>query len=131
MRYLASEKLEIIRIVEQSHLPARRTLEQLGIARRTFCRWYDRYRDGGPEALEDRPSAPSRVWNRIPPDIHDQIIELALEQSELSPRELAVRFTDEKRYFVSEATVYRLLKAHDLITSPAYVVIKAADRFHT
>jgi hypothetical protein len=32
---------------------------------------------------------------------------------------------------VSEATVYRLLKAHDLITSPAYVVIKAADRFHT
>ena len=55
----------------------------------------------------------------------------ALEQSELSPRELAVRFTDEQRYFVSEATVYRLLKAHDLITSPAYVVIKAANRFHT
>jgi putative transposase len=131
MRYPASEKLEIIRIVEQSHLPARRTLEQLGIPRRTFCRWYDRYLDGGPEALEDRPSAPSRVWNRIPDTIHDQIIELALDQSELSPRELAVRFTDERRYFVSEATVYRLLKAHDLITSPAFVVIKAAYRFHT
>ena len=71
------------------------------------------------------------MWNRIPPDILDQIIELALEQSELSPRELAMRFTDERRYFVSEATVYRLLKAHDLITSPAYVVIKAADQFHT
>ena len=42
-----------------------------------------------------------------------------------------MRFTDEKRYFVSEATVYRLLKAHDLITSPAYLVIKAADQFHT
>ena len=66
MRYPASEKLEIIRIVEQSHLPARRTLEQLGIPRRTFYRWYDRYLEGGPEALEDRPSAPSRVWNRIP-----------------------------------------------------------------
>jgi len=131
MRYPASEKLEIIRIVEQSHLPARRTLEQLGIPRRTFCRWYDRYLDGGPEALEDRPSAPSRVWNRLPSEIHDQIIELALDQSELSPRELAIRFTDEKRYFVSEATVYRLLKAHDLITSPAYAVIKAADQFHT
>jgi transposase InsO family protein len=129
MRYPASEKLEIIRIVEQSHLPARRTLEQLGIPRRTFCRWYGRYLDGGPEALEDRPSAPSRVWNRIPADIHDQIIELALDQSELSPRELAVRFTDERRYYVSEATVYRLLKAHDLITSPAFVVVKAADEF--
>jgi len=131
MRYPASEKLEIIRIVEQSHLPAKQTLDRLGIARRTFYRWYDKHLEGGLEALEDRPSAPSRVWNRIPADIHDQIIELALDQSELSPRELAVRFTDEKRYFVSEATVYRLLKAHDLITSPAYVVIKAADRFHT
>ena len=131
MRYPASEKLEIIRIVEQSHLPAKRTLDKLGIARRTFCRWYDRYLEGGPEALADRPSAPGRVWNRIAPEVQDQIVEMALEQSELSPRELAVRFTDERQYFVSEATVYRLLKAHDLITSPAYVVIKAADQFHT
>ena len=131
MRYPASEKLEIIRIVEQSHLPAKRTLDQLGVARRTFYRWYDRYLEGGPEALQDRPSAPSRVWNRIGDDIQDQIVEMALEQTDLSPRELAVRFTDEKRYFVSEATVYRLLKAHDLITSPAYTVIKAAEAFHT
>jgi putative transposase len=85
MRYPASEKLEIIRIVEQSHLPAKRTLDQLGIARRTFYRWYDRYLEGGPEALEDRPSAPSRVWNRIGADIQDQIIEMALDYSELSP----------------------------------------------
>jgi putative transposase len=131
MRYPAPETLEIIRIVEELHLPAKLTLDKLGIARRTFYRWYDRYLEGGPEALADRPSAPSRVWNRIPGDIHNQIIELALEQSELSPRELAVRFTDERRYFVSEATVYPLLKAHDLITSPAFVVIKAASAFHT
>ena len=131
MRYPASEKLEIIRIVEQSHLPTRHTLDQLGIARRTFYRWYDRFLEGGPEALEDRPSAPSRVWNRIGDDIQDQIVEMALDYSELSPRELAVRFTDEKRYFVSEATVYRMLKAHDLIASPAFIVIKAADGFHT
>ena len=47
----------------------------------------------------------------------------------LSPRELAVRFTDEQEYFVSEAAIYRLLKAQDLITSPAYIVIKAAEAF--
>ena len=47
MRYPAAEKLEIIRIVEQSHLPAKRALDQLGIARRTFYRWYDRYLEGG------------------------------------------------------------------------------------
>jgi transposase-like protein len=78
MRYPASEKLEIIRIVEQSHLPAKRTLDQLGIARRTFYRWYDRFLEGGPEALEDRPSTPGRVWNRIAPEVQDQIVEWRL-----------------------------------------------------
>lgn len=68
-RYPASEKVEIIRIVEQSSLSARRTLEQIGVPRATFYRWYDLYRTGGPEALEDRPAQPSRVWNRIPDDI--------------------------------------------------------------
>ncbi len=129
MRYPASEKIEIIRIVEQSRLSARRTLEQIGVPRATFYRWYDQYHIGGPEALEDRLARPSRVWNRIPNDVRAAIIELALEQSELSPRELAVRFTDERSYFVSEATVYRLLKAHDLITSPAFIVMKAASEF--
>ena len=71
----------------------------------------------GPEALDDRRSRPDRVWNRIPDDIRRQIVDLALDLPELSPRELAVRFTDERKYFVSEASVYRLLKAHDLIPS--------------
>jgi transposase InsO family protein len=131
MRYPAAEKLEIIRLVEQSHLPARRTLRQLGIPPATFYRWYDRYQRGGPEALADRPSCPERVWNRITDARREQIIDLALAEPELSPRELAVRFTDQQRYFVSEASVYRLLKAHDLITSPAYIVVKAAEEFHT
>jgi putative transposase len=129
MRYPASEKTEIIKIVEQSHLSVRKTLEQIGVPRATFYRWYEQYQTGGPEALEDRPSYPSRIWNRIPDEIRTQIVDLALEQPELSPRELAVRFTDTQAYFVSEATVYRLLKAHDLITSPAFIVMKAADEF--
>jgi transposase InsO family protein len=129
MRYPASEKLEIIRLVEQSHLPAKRTLNRLGIARTTFYRWYDRYLEGGLAALEDKPPKPGRVWNRIPDDIRERIVDMALEEPELSPRELAVRFTDTQSYFVSEASVYRLLSAHDLITSPAFVVIKAASEF--
>ncbi len=129
MRYQATEKLEIIRLVERSHLSVQWTLDQIGIPRATFYRWYDLYQTGGPEALEDRPSRPGRVWNRIPDEVRDRIVKLALDEPELSPRELAVRFTDTERYFVSEASVYRLLKAHDLITSPAFIVIKAADEF--
>ena len=83
------------------------------------------------EALEDRSPRPGRVWNRIPDDARGRIVKLALDEPELSPRELAVRFTDGEGYFVSEASVYRLLKAHDLITSPAFIVIKAADEFWT
>ena len=129
MRYPAPEKHEIIRIVEQSHLPARRTLERLGIPRATFHRWYDRFLTGGVKALEDRSPRPRRVWNRIPETVRGRIVELALNRPELSPRELAVTFTDTEGYFVSEASVYRLLKAHDLITSPAFIVIKAANEF--
>ena len=43
MRYPASEKLEIIRLVERSHLPAKQVLDMIGVPRTTFYRWYDRH----------------------------------------------------------------------------------------
>jgi transposase-like protein len=52
MRYSPSDKTEIIRLVEQSLLPPRRTLDKLGIPRSSFYRWYDRYQRGGPEARD-------------------------------------------------------------------------------
>jgi putative transposase len=129
MRYPASEKLEIIRLVEQSHLPVTRTLSQLGIPKTTFYRWYDRYLAFGEAGLEDRSPHPGRVWNRIPDEVRERIVKLALDEPELSPREMATLFTDTEKHFVSEASVYRILKAHDLITSPAFIVVKAADEF--
>ena len=129
MRLPAAEKLEVIKLVEQSHLGVRATLDKLGIRASTFYRWYDLYRQGGPEALADKPAQPDRVWNRIPDDVRQRVIDMALECTDLSPRELATRFTDQTGYFVSESSVYRLLKAHDLIASPAFIVIKAADEF--
>ena len=129
MRYSASEKLEIIHTVEGSHLPTKQTLDMLGIPRTTFYRWYDLYLEGGLDGLCDKPSRPGSVWNRIPDTRRDNLIEFALEHEALSTRELAVKYTDEKRYFVSESSAYRILKEADLITAPDYVVIKAADEF--
>jgi putative transposase len=129
MRYPASEKLEIIRTVETSPLPVRRTLAQIGIPKSTFYAWLDRHDAGGLEALEDRKPRPERIWNRIPDDVRQRIIELALEEPELSPREIAVTFTDRERSYVSEASAYRILRAEGLLTSPAFIVIKAAERF--
>jgi transposase InsO family protein len=129
MRYPASEKLEIIRTVEASPLPVRRTLAQIGIPKSTFYAWLDRHTTGGFEALEDRKPRPERVWNRIPDDIRQRIIELALDEPELSSREIAVSFTDRARSYVSEASVYRILRTEGLLSAPAFIVIKAADRF--
>jgi putative transposase len=129
MRYSGSEKLEIIRLVEQSTLSVCRTLASIGIPRSTFYDWYSRYQDGGIEALEDGRPRPRRVWNKIPDEVGTAIVNLALEEPDLSPRELAVNFTDTRGSFVSEASVYRLLKDRGLITSPAFILMKAADEF--
>lgn len=129
MRYPASEKLEIIRLVEGARLPTKRVLAKLGVSRPTFYRWYDLYRRFGEAGLTDRRSGPGRVWNRIPDAVRAAVLDMALDRPELSPRELAVTFVDEKAQFVSESSVYRLLKAQGLIASPAYIVMKAADEF--
>ncbi len=129
MRYPASEKLEIIRTVEASHLPVKKTLAMLSIPNSTYYDWYARWSDGGIDALSDRSPRPRSVWNRIPDDIREHFVEFALDHEDLTPRELAVQFTDTEKYFVSEASVYRILKSYDLITSPAYVVLSAADEF--
>jgi putative transposase len=77
MRYPASEKLEIIRLVEQSHLPVKRTLDMLGIPSTTFYRWYDRYLSlgGGDAGWRTAPSGPGRVWNRIPDEVREEVVD--------------------------------------------------------
>jgi transposase InsO family protein len=129
MRVSAAEKLELIRLVEGSQLSVKRTLAEIGLPRSTFYAWYKRYAEGGVEALEDRKPHPRAVWNRIPDRMRAKVIETALDCTELSPRELACRITDRDREFLSESSVYRILKAADLIESPAYILLQAADRF--
>ena len=87
------------------------------------------YLDDGDDGLAAKRPATRRYWNRIPPAIRERVVSAALEEPDRSPRELAVKLTDRDRYFLSESSVYRILKAHDLITSPAYILLTAADRF--
>ena len=129
MRYSPSEKLEIIRIVEDSELSVRQTLKELGIHRSTFYNWYRRYLKDGMEGLDPKKPKARTFWNKIPDEVKEQVVQQALEQTELSPRELACRITDTKEYFISESSVYRILKSHDLITSPAYILMQAGDSF--
>jgi transposase InsO family protein/transposase-like protein len=129
MRYSASDKYEIIQLVQNSDLSVRQTLARLDIHKSTFYNWLKRYEENGIDGLEDKKPIPQAVWNKIAKEHCEAIIEFALDKPDLSPRELAVSYTDTKAYFVSESTVYRLLKEQDLITSPAYILMEASDQF--
>jgi putative transposase len=129
VRRTASEKMEIIRLLEQTDLPVKMALRQLGVPRSTFYGWYQRYEEFGFDGLHDKTPAPQPRWNKIPEPIRQDLVDMALDQTELSPREISCRYTDQEGYFVSESSVYRILKDADLITSPAYVLLSASDAF--
>lgn len=129
MRYSPAEKMEIIRLVENSELSVRMTLRELGVNRSSFYNWYRRYKEDGYEGLITRDKGPRRFWNKIPESEKDRVVEIALEQPEKSPRELAWHITDKEGYYISESSVYRILKSYDLITSPAFIVMSASDKF--
>ena len=131
MTLSASEKYEVIRLVEESELSVRRTLDELGVSRSSFYRWYKAYRDDGYEGLVARNKSPRQFWNKLPESVKEQCLEVALEHPELSPRELAWHITDQHEYFISESSAYRLLKQYDLITCPAYILLQAGDKYHT
>jgi len=124
-----AEKSEIIHLVEHSSLPVIRTLHELQVPRSTFYRWYKLYQEDGPEGLIDHRPNPRQFWNRIPKEVKQQVVDLALQYPDRSPRQVAWLFTDEKGYFISESSTYRILKGFDLVESPAFTVLSAADEF--
>ena len=129
IRYRPEEKMEIIHLVEHSNLSVKKTLEELQVPRSTFYSWYQRYQEHGMDGLKNKKLKVKQFWNRIPDHVRGQIVNLALEYPDESPRQLTYRFIDDKAYFVSESSVYRILKGYDLIESPAFEVITAKNKF--
>jgi putative transposase len=124
-----AEKREIIHLVEHSALSVKHTLDELNVPRSTFYRWYRQYQEEGPDGLIDHRPNPRQIWNRIPPEVRQEVVDLALEHPDRSPRQIAWLFTDGKGYFISESSTYRILKGFDLVESPAFTVLSAADEF--
>jgi transposase len=124
-----AEKMEIITLAEQSSLSVKATLRELGIHRSTFFQWYKRYLEKGYDGLADTPVERRGHWNRVPQQEKERVVELALERPDLSCRELAWHITDQEGWFISESSVYRILKSRGLVTTPACKLIEAADHF--
>ena len=100
MRISASEKLEIIRIVEESELSARQTLIELGVPRSTFYKWYSQYLEVGSEGLLVKKPQSRRFWNKIPDEVKEVVVEKAKLETELSPRELAFNIIDTEVFYI-------------------------------
>jgi len=86
----AEKKRELIELVRRSPQPKRTTIAEMGLSRSTFYRWQRRYRDQGEAGLVDRKPDPGAVWNRLRPAEKTVIVETALQQPDLSSRELPV-----------------------------------------
>ena len=90
MRYSQSEKMQIIRIVEESPVSVKQTLLELNVNRSTFYKWYRRYQEGGYEALANRYRPPRQFWNALPPWEKKRVVEIALEHPEKAKCVIAV-----------------------------------------
>jgi RNA-directed DNA polymerase len=111
-------KTEVLQMVERSPLPVRQTLKELKVSSATYYRWRCRYAEKGLEGLRDLLPKARRVWNRLRDEERGFIVAYALEHPSLSPREVAARLVDREGRFVSESTVYRVLKEAGLVKPP-------------
>jgi transposase len=129
MRFTVSEKQEIIHMVVRSEIGVNRTLREIGLGKSTFYNWYHAYSKHGVDGLRPNKRVSNRQWNSIPEEQKNLVVEFALDCPELSSRELAYKITDEQQIFISESSVYRILKARGLITTPAHLFLSAGDEF--
>ena len=122
----ADEKASVLERVESSPGSRRKVMEELGIPKSTYYRWRTRQRRG---ALADQSSG-IRSWNRLTPAEETMVLDVAMEYTDLSSRQLAAGITDNNGFSVSESTVYRILKSEGLIKSPE-MKQGAGKEFHT
>jgi transposase InsO family protein len=98
----------------------------LGLPRSTYYRWLKRQAEG---RLEDRKGGSSIPWNKISPEEETRVLAEARASPELSCRQLAWKVTDSGHTYVSESTVYRILKREGLIKPAEIIGFKAGKEY--
>jgi putative transposase len=109
------QKLTLLRAIESSGFTISDACKRLDVPPSTYYRWKSKFKKDGKKGLDNKSSRPSRQWNKLLLQEEATILNMAEKHPELSCRELSFKITDTKRFSVSEATVYRLLKREGLI----------------
>src|SRR5262249_23539158 len=97
---------------KRSGWSAKRALAALGIARRTYYRWLRE--EAWARALPPEPVKPVQPYEALPEE-KAKVLDYARRHPELRHRELAWRMVDEDVVYLSPSTVYRILKAAQLV----------------
>jgi transposase InsO family protein len=123
----AVEKSKILALVADSGLPRRKAIEHLRLPRSTYYRWLKRQREG---SLQDKKGGSAIPWNKLKPEEEAEIISRARSSPEISCRQLAWQVVDNDRWYVSESTVFRILKREGLIKPAEIVGFKAGKEYY-
>ena len=109
--------LVVIATAQTAGVSARCSCAILAIAHRRVVRWQAHLRQG--LALADATPGPREAMHRLRPEEVESITAMAQSQEyvDLSHRILAVTACDQGRFFASFSTVYRVLKAGNLMTA--------------
>jgi len=123
----AVEKSKILALVAESELPRRRALVQLGLPKSTYYRWLMRETEG---RLQDQKGGLPTSWNKLRPEEESKILAQARASPELSARQLACMIVDAEGVYVSESTVFRILRREGLVKPAEVVGFKAGKEYH-
>jgi putative transposase len=126
-----NEKMKFIRLIDGCELRISDALARYDVPRSTYYRWKRKLRTMGITGLQDNKPMPLRPWNSLPPEQVDKILDYATFNPEYSSREISLYITDNEGFSVSESTVYRVLKRHDMIPEPRIKTFPASEEFHT
>ena len=125
------EKMKFIRLIEASQLGISQALSKYDIPRSTYYRWKRKLHTTGLQGLKDNKPYRARTWNQLLPQQVDKVLEYATFHPDWSSRQISLYITDTEGFSVSESTVYRILKSHDLIPVPAVKTFPASEAYHT
>jgi putative transposase len=114
---------EVIDLVDKSPHTVQATVSEVGVSRSSYYRWRRRVQGPGDD------TACRSAWNALLPRERQMIVDQALAQPHLTPRELACWLCDHAGFSISESSVYRVLKAKGLLPDRAPDQVPAAKEF--
>ena len=113
-KHTAEEKTQVLEKVEASPGSKGTILAKLGVSKSDCCRWRVRAKQG---SLEDR-RHPGPSWNRLSPQEESVVLDVAIEHTELSSRQLVAWITGQQRLFSLRVWSVSTLKRQRLVKSP-------------